>query len=492
MSTVISEAGPNIKSDQQPIHGREVEPQLINRARKLFEIDSSDASSYPTTFLGLAYLEARMRARSFEFTDKAEPTELELLSDAIAGVYETISIIEKVSTGGVDILTDRFGADDIADNLSDVMKEARQFFKNEEDWLQQYPNVTDDTPEQREDLANAILRIEEAEVGLAHAIDAMTLVHLLSGSKSMAKGVAGIARMQNRRDIVGGPKVSDDPDEGFIDLTTKSLRAANYLNESAVRNPSAMRRDTLRQIKAVIGGQFDALMNEETPEPSSTELDVAKLPDKGVGFEFLQGQELNFQILPGDTNLRTLSEEIFAESTDVEKVRVDLGRVQILEDIRQLFGKDKCYFARGIRSGVTYANDKNERIDEDFIVLVMQNHDSFGSVVSEDALAISPISRRHAAFYMRQDASAGLSWREVFSLTKKDAKSFGARKLKFVSTENLDPYDAMREKIFTLAAGSADDFEDELRYDVANKQYVLRKARIRANMAASAVSRSEL
>jgi len=52
----------------------------------------------------------------------------------------------------------------------------------------------------------------------------------------------------------------------------------------------------------------------------------------------------------------------------------------------------------------------------------------------------------------------------------------------------MSPYDAMREKIFTLAAARPEDFADELRFDANSKQYFLRKARLRSGMTTAATS----
>jgi hypothetical protein len=193
-------------------------------------------------------------------------------------------------------------------------------------------------------------------------------------------------------------------------------------------------------------------------------------------------QELQFEILPGDTNLRELSERVYDESSDAEKVRVDLGRIQVLEEMRTLFGEDHCYFARGEAGGNCYTDENGESINEDFIILVMQHHDETGQVAREDALAISPIARRHAVFYMRQDASEGLSWREVYRLTKKHAQDLGVRKLKFVAPEGIDVYTSMKEKLFTLATCRTEDFHSDLRYDAKTGTYVPKTQKIRAGM----------
>lgn len=499
MTATNIEDAPTIQNEKQSVNERQVDPQLLERARELFEVDSINGS-YPSTFLGLLYLKEYLLSRPLiETVDTEELTDIELLGNTVACVYTLLDIVDEASGNDEDITKNRFNAEDIFAHLVDMAHEARQLYEHENDWFQKLTDkiLTNDGDystilDKNENLPEVLHRHNSYERAYFNCIDALTLVHMLSGNKAIVKVLALDAHLQNTIEATNTSDKSNDRNNLLTELIAKVDRTTNYLNELAALNPSSMRRNTLRQIDTIRSGQFDVLLPLRVPRKDSADENSVTLPDIDVNFEFLQGQELNFQILPSDMNLRALSEDIYAESTNLEKVRVDLGRVQVLEDIRQLFGKDKCYFARGIRSGVTYANDKNERIDEDFIVLVMQNHDARGLVISEDALAISPISRRHAAFYIRQEASEGLSWREIFGLSKTDAKDLGARKLKFVGTEELDPYEAMREKIFTLAAGRTEDFGDELRYDFAIKQYVLRKARLRAGMAASATNLLDL
>jgi hypothetical protein len=274
-------------------------------------------------------------------------------------------------------------------------------------------------------------------------------------------------------------KGMDNEEDYYVEQSENITRTLKF----AQSNPSSYRHTLLRQLDIIASEPFDVFTFTDSEIDSAEEI---SLPDVDVDFEILANQELDFTILPGDTNLRQLSEELFNESTDTEKEKVDLERIKILEDMRQIFGEDKCFFARGKQSGRQYKTGANETIDEDFIVLVMQNHDVNGQVTSEDALAISPISRRHAAFYTRQNASEGISWREIFSLSKTDARYFGARKLKFIGNEDHTPYEAVKEKVFALATCLPGEFNEELRYNPKKKLYETRSSRIRAGFTRSA------
>jgi len=489
--TTINPEDSSPRIDQQPGNDRKIDPVVLERARELFEVDEIE-NSHPTTMMGLIYLNVLAESKTVLEIDQEEaPTEADLIGQAVDRAYKLLEIIEDASPSGRDVIANRFDADAVLDNVVVSSNHAGSVYREK---MAEFTKKEQDRTDGKADAVPLIEIYKDYQKVRAYEnfhhqyIDATTLVHMLSGSKDIARGVAFESRSQRTFDMKRGIMSTVETDSEFSDLRAKLDRTVNYLTESAARNPSSMRRSTLRQIEAIKSGVFDSLLPPKETSDEVAETSPVELPDVDVELEFLQGQELNFQVLPSDTNLRELSEDIFRESTDAEKVRVDLERVKILEDIRQLFGSDKCYFARGIPSGVTYANEKNERINEDFIVLVMQNHDATGSVMSEDALAISPIARRHAAFYMRQDASEGLSWREVFGLKKGDAKDLGARKLKFIGPEDMSPYDAMREKIFTLAAARPEDFADELRFDANSKQYFLRKARLRSGMTTAATS----
>ncbi|MDN5275380.1 MAG: hypothetical protein JWN33_29 [Candidatus Saccharibacteria bacterium] len=458
----------------------ELDPALIERARKLFEVDSIEYG-HPSTYLGYVYLQEldsveRLDKNSDE--DVPVPDERVVIGRAINAVKGSLGIIDELSYEGEDLFTDRFVGEELLLRLLQRCRSIGKIVDQAESELEEQKALHHSGKISEDVLLDAYEKTLFLNNRYISAANTIKLIELLSGDKHHSKMMVSI-RGQERADERMGRSILQT---SATDLSTKTEATKDYLFALAARNPSTMRRDVLRQVNVIRSGELDALILPEYPDESE-EQDA--LPDIDVDFELLRGEELNFHILPGDTNLRDLSEDVYKESTDEEKVWVDLGRIQVLEEVRQLFGKDKCYFARGTHSGATYAHGDHERIAEDFIVLVMQNHDKTGTVISEDALAISPISRRHAAFYMRQDASEGLSWREVFSLTKEDAKDLGVRKLKFISPVGMDVYEAMREKVFALATCPPEEFCDELRYDERRKQYVTRRTHLRRALAAA-------
>jgi len=174
-------------------------------------------------------------------------------------------------------------------------------------------------------------------------------------------------------------------------------------------------------------------------------------------------QQLDFTVLPTGTDLHEFAAGIVERLSNHEKAHVDLDRVNVLATIRQYIGADRCYYAHGEKTGKQMLDSETETlIDEDYIVLVIQNLDDNGTTKHEDALAISPIAKKHAAYLTRSEASAG-NWREILSLPKSDARYFGARDLRFTGSTGRTPYSMMEEKIKALLECHPDDFDAKLR-----------------------------
>lgn len=252
----------------------------------------------------------------------------------------------------------------------------------------------------------------------------------------------------------------------YVDLIDHSHRT---IYRAGMLNPSRTKRDLKRLYEKIDSGKFDNLMQASHAEE---ELSV----DTIDFFKQHSAQELSFTVLSPDTNLGEIAENIYHESSDSEKTYVDPKRVALLADIRELVGKERCYFARGKITGKTHLDINGQRINEDYIVLVMQHHDEFGEVIGEDALAISPIARKHAAYLARHDTSHGLTWRELFQLTKSDAQELGTRRLKFTTVQGEDIVDTMQEKIFSLLTCDPKDFSGDLRRSMNGYKLVQRRA----------------
>lgn len=278
-------------------------------------------------------------------------------------------------------------------------------------------------------------------------------------------------------------KTALEVDENSTDA--KIMSGRSRLMKSSSLNPSGRRKQVQQQLKPIMDGEFDSLLpvfipSEDVPAERHSDLALIK--------EINNLKVLDFTVLPKGENLdgdfRDLSEKIYSESTRSEKTQVDLGRIKVLKEMAELFGEENCTLARGkARSGRKFEASDGSSIDEDFIILAMKHPNG-----SEDALAISPISNVHAAFYTRQEANEGLHWNDLLALPKRDAQDLGVRKLKFVGTAELTPYEAMQEKLFTLATCRPQDFNSGLKYNPESRDYTLRKPRIRQQLLNAAMN----
>lgn len=431
-----------------------IDPDLLKEARAFFEINDTAPITYPGVIYD-AFKRLKLGGEDpFLF-------EVDTIGRTVQFIHEQIEDMASSMPDGY--RSDRATTLAFADARH---KDMRDLYEKQEIDLEKRLALNDDDVEA---IDKSSLELFENYMKHMKAHYLVTISMFLDGRRSaLSEAAHGVA---HERYLQFTGKKSEEAGELY------THKHDDRLVNAAFRNPSAFRNSLIRQLDKVASGYFDGFLKDE---------ETAELPDIDVDFEILPNQELNFSVLPGDTNLRKLSEQIFDESSDTEKERVDIERIKILEEMRQIFGPEHCYFARGLNSGRQYENDKGELISEDFILLIMQNHNADGTVRTEDALAISPISRRHAAFYMRQDASAGISWREVFSFSKRSAVVLGARKLKFVSNEDMTPYEAVAEKVFALAACPANEFEDDLRYNTKKRIYETRSARLRRSMGQAA------
>lgn len=444
-----------------------LDPDVLREARKIFEVETDMPLGYP----GVVFHFFKNSEYDPPLGGDTPLDEQELLSMSVDFIRQQLAIYAEYIPGGVHgdkrlventttSYHDAVHKDDLHGKLAALPDELEK--------LQASKSI--DSARRSREIDNELNELWHKEILSTYV---SYLGFLLSASKN---GLNNLTR-DLAHNAYRKQKGMDTEDDYYNEPNENIVRALKFAHS----NPSSYRHNLLRQLDTIASEPFDAFV----PNIADTDEETS-LPDIDVNFEILANQELDFTILPGDTNLRQLSEELFDESTDTEKEKVDLERIKILEDMRQIFGEDKCFFARGKQSGRQYKTEAGETINEDFIVLVMQNHDANGQVTSEDALAISPISRRHAAFYTRQDASEGISWREIFSLKKREALSFGARKLKFVANEDHNPYQAVKEKVFALATCLPSEFNEELRYNAKKKLYETRSSRIRAGFTRSA------
>lgn len=400
-----------------------VDTETLAKARKLFEVGAES----PKTYVGYRYSEIssmydQSRAKSEERDDST--IELEKLQSAILTIKNPLD--GAIRAWG-DVINDKYRA---AQGLARISPDGLSSFD--------YENLV------------------------------MTL-GVLSGNGEVMGAMSDAYKNKS--------KAALEIDEDSADARIMSGRSR--LMKSSSLNPSGRRKQVQQQLKPIMDGDFDSLLPVFIP---SEDVPAEKHSDPALINEINNLKMLDFTVFPKGENLdgdfRDLSEKIYEESNRSEKTQVDLERIKVLKEMAELFGEENCTLARGkARSGRKFETSDGSSIDEDFIILAMKHPNG-----SEDALAISPISNVHAAFYTRQEANEGLHWNDLLALPKRDAQDLGVRKLKFVGTAELTPYEAMQEKLFTLATCRPQDFNSGLKYNPESRNYTLRKARTRQQL----------
>jgi len=204
--------------------------------------------------------------------------------------------------------------------------------------------------------------------------------------------------------------------------------------------------------------------NTEEPQLSPTRVEEILTPAELIG-------ELDWTVLPygeeGEQELEEAAHEIVEEAKQRaargEDIELDLNRLNILKNVRKSWGTDRCHYERGsLRNRGKVIVDGEGRPDE-YIVLVLQHLDPSGSVVMEHAIAESPIARHNALYVFRADAerSTGFSWREVFSVPKKDAREIGgARPLKHTKGDGRPIVEFLTDRVKLLLTCPAENFHN--------------------------------
>ena len=185
--------------------------------------------------------------------------------------------------------------------------------------------------------------------------------------------------------------------------------------------------------------------------------------------DLLYGDELfarlDWTVLPvGEYELEKAAREIVADAearaAKGTSVAIDLERLNILKRIREMWGSDKCYYARGQLSGRRRVYIEGQENPDEYIVLVLQQLDGESMVLTEHAIAESPIAGHNALYILRGDVSTDFSWRDIYSLPKEDAREFGARRLKHTKAkdDNRSIVEVMTDRVAYLLRVQPEEF----------------------------------
>lgn len=152
------------------------------------------------------------------------------------------------------------------------------------------------------------------------------------------------------------------------------------------------------------------------------------------------------------------------------KIEIDLERLTILKNVRQVWNErhgnsSHHFYARGTLKDRGLISVEGDDHPDEYIVLVLQKKDEQGKVILEHAIAESPITRVNALYLLRSDVAPG-SWEEIFSLSKKEARGFGARGLHHTKGDGRSVVEVLTDRVNLLLNCPPEDFFS-IRFDGA-------------------------
>lgn len=156
--------------------------------------------------------------------------------------------------------------------------------------------------------------------------------------------------------------------------------------------------------------------------------------------------ELAFELLPPGEQTQKFLDDI-RRSGRYLGYHVDERRLDVLERLQKYFTPARCRMHKG---SITSSG-----VDNRYLVLAIKSADGD----SEDAVAISPLAGLHATYVVRRGC-ADADWPVIFAGPKPEARRRGARKLLFVGSSHVDPYNAMRDKVIHLLECDQAEFPD--------------------------------
>jgi len=404
--------------------------QTFEKIKSIFEVSDVAAGNDPTTVLGSVMATMRHIADSEAVDVQIDEQELSAVLPDF--VYEVRQAVKSLAYEGFDFA-----------NSHAAVPAAKGLQYIDDSYKEHYGISLLAAPTTLQGIADVLINEEHIDQFMQDGVEfaiKVRLVRTYMSSRRVAKATAGLRY--------------DDPNmQGAIDMTNGRLQ------QRIARNPNEVHRETTAALSFLMSEQVSNFLQEFNLESSddrpahTNDAEPAALPH----------MELDFSILPPGQGLEEYVRYIEGNAGEHEKARIDLGRIGVLEKVRELWGKDACYFAHGKPTGLQMHDvETDTTVDEDYIVLVMTRLDTQGGVIGEHALAISPIARKHAAYLTRYDVSAG-TWREVLPLPKTDARDVGARGLKFTASTGRLPYEMMTEKVRALLDCPPQDFHNQLR-----------------------------
>lgn len=193
----------------------------------------------------------------------------------------------------------------------------------------------------------------------------------------------------------------------------------------------------------------DTAPGEDNSELNKIELDSFK------------PMEVKWEVLPPGQLLdhaKEIVDGMIEQAGGHELPVIDPRRLKTLEKVREQWGPDNAYYMKGALKRRHKVRDGQKECPDQYIVLILQEKGADGGIV-EHAVAESPIAGPHALYVYRQDVNPELTWREVMSQNKADARKMGARPIKHPSGfENGELIEVMTERVGTLLTATPEEF----------------------------------
>lgn len=251
-------------------------------------------------------------------------------------------------------------------------------------------------------------------------------------------------------------------------LGNQALPIANYIIirealvildgalEQLLKYPGSKRLDMEHAATLIAATTLpENLWNLSSPE-DGTEVDIIEPQITELDFAPMQ---LDWEVLPPGEVIRFCTDIISKpRQTGAIQPKIDFERLKALETIRENWGADNCYYARGKLGQRRIVHEGDTSQPDEYIILVLQERDNDGNILYEHAIAESPIVGPHAMYIYRQDTNRSTNWRTVMSVSKQDARRMGARQIKHSNDDGGQAL-ALSEKASLLLCCAPEEFK---------------------------------
>jgi hypothetical protein len=204
---------------------------------------------------------------------------------------------------------------------------------------------------------------------------------------------------------------------------------------------------------------MNAMNDAQAEEANASETGVTELSE--VKLDTFKPMEVEWEVLPPGQLLdyaKEIVDGLMGRNKEHIPPAIDPRRLRTLEKVREQWGADNAYYMKGALKRRHKMRDNTKECPDQYIVLILQEKGKDGGIV-EHAVAESPIAGPHALYVYRQDVNPELTWRDIMSQNKADARKMGARPVKHPSgVENGELVEIMTERVGALLEATPEEF----------------------------------